>query len=181
MSDPTTPSATDRLIEANRSYVESFDRGDLEAPPSTGVAVVACMDARIDVHRILGLREGEAHVIRNAGGVVTDEVIRSLAISQHKLGTTEVIVIGHTRCGLEGLDGDALAEQLDAEARAPRELDDRRFRRRGPERGRRGGPDQGEPLPQARPQRARLRLRRDHGRPQRDQLTPESAGSPIRS
>ena len=73
------------------------------------------MDARLDVHRILGIREGDAHVIRNAGGVVTDEVIRSLTISQHKLGTTEVIVIGHTNCGLEGLDGDEFAEQLEQE------------------------------------------------------------------
>ena len=113
-------SATDRLLEANRSYAEGFDRGGLAAPPSTGVAVVACMDARIDVHRILGLREGEAHVIRNAGGVVTDEVIRSLALSQHKLGTTEVILIGHTKCGLEGLDGDEFAAQLDAETGVPR-------------------------------------------------------------
>ncbi len=114
-------SATDRLIEANKDYARGFDRGGLEAPPSTGVAVVACMDARLDVHRILGIREGDAHVIRNAGGVVTDEVIRSLAISQHKLGTTEVILIGHTNCGLEGLDRDEFAERLDQEARAPRD------------------------------------------------------------
>jgi len=110
------PSATDRLLEENRRYVEGFDRGGLPARPGTGVAVVACMDARLDVHRILGIREGDAHVIRTAGGVVTDEVIRSLAISEHKLGTTEVILIGHTDCGLEGLDGDELAERLDREA-----------------------------------------------------------------
>ena len=114
-------SATDRLIEANRSYAAGFDRGGLEARPASGVAVVACMDARLDVYRILGIQPGEAHVIRNAGGVVTDEVIRSLAISQHKLGTTEVIVIGHTDCGLEGLDRDEFAELLDREARAPRD------------------------------------------------------------
>lgn len=114
-------SATDRFIEANGSYAAAFDRGGLEARPRSGVAVVACMDARLDVYRILGLDVGDAHVIRNAGGVVTDEVIRSLAISQHKLGTTEVIVIGHTGCGLEGLDGDEFAEQLDREARAPRD------------------------------------------------------------
>jgi carbonic anhydrase len=114
-------SATDRLIEANRRYVQGFDRGGLEARPRTRVAVVACMDARLDVHRILGIVEGDAHVIRNAGGIVTDEVIRSLAISQHKLGTTEVIIIGHTNCGLESLDREELAERLDREARAPRD------------------------------------------------------------
>ena len=81
------------------------------------------MDARIDVHRILGIREGDAHVIRNAGGVVTDEVIRSLTISQHKLGTTEVIVIGHTKCGMEGLDGDEFAKRLDQETGAQRDWD----------------------------------------------------------
>ena len=114
-------SATDRLLEANRDFAADFDRGGLDAPPATGVAVVACMDARLDVYRILGLREGDAHVIRNAGGVVTDEVIRSLAISQHKLGTTEVVVIGHTHCGLEGLDQDEFAQQLEEEARVPRD------------------------------------------------------------
>jgi carbonic anhydrase len=115
-------SATDRFLEANRAHADEFDRGGLEARPASGVAVVACMDARLDVYRILGLQTGDAHVIRNAGGVATDEVIRSLAISQHKLGTTEVIVIGHTGCGLEGLDGDDFAEQLDREAEgAPRE------------------------------------------------------------
>ena len=119
--DPMSPSATDRLIEANRGYAQGFDRGGLGPRPDSGVAVVACMDARLDVHRILGIREGDAHVIRNAGGVVTDEVIRSLTISQHKLGTTEVIVIGHTDCGLEGLDSDEFAERLEQETRAPRE------------------------------------------------------------
>ena len=78
------------------------------------------MDARIDPYRLLGLELGQAHVIRNAGGVVTDEVIRSLTISQHKLGTTEVVLIGHTRCGLEGLDGDEFAAKLDAETGAER-------------------------------------------------------------
>jgi carbonic anhydrase len=73
------------------------------------------MDARVDPYRLLGLDLGDAHVIRNAGGVVTEEVIRSLAISQHKLGTTEVVLIGHTKCGLEGLDGDEFAAKLDAE------------------------------------------------------------------
>jgi len=79
------------------------------------------MDARVDAYRTLGLQLGDAHVIRNAGGVVTDEVIRSLTISQHKLGTTEVMLIGHTSCGLEGLDGEEFASRLEEEVRQPRD------------------------------------------------------------
>jgi len=107
---------TDELLQRNAGYAEGFGAGDLPAPPALGLAVVACMDARLDLHRILGLREGEAHVIRNAGGIVTPEVIRSLAISQHKLGTREVILVHHTQCGLEGLDRDAFAEYLEEHA-----------------------------------------------------------------
>ena len=106
-------SATDELLRNNEAYAAAFAKGGLEAPPTKGVAVVACMDARLDIYRILGLAEGEAHVIRNAGGVVTPEVIRSLAISQHELGTREVILVHHTRCGLEGLDRDEFAAKLD--------------------------------------------------------------------
>ena len=109
------------MLEANRAFASGFDRGELGAPPATGVAVVACMDARLDVYRILGLQAGDAHVIRNAGGVVTDEVIRSLTISQHKLGTTEVILIGHSDCGLEGLDQEEFGERLERETRVPRD------------------------------------------------------------
>jgi carbonic anhydrase len=105
-------SATDDLLAKNESYSASFEGGDLAAPPGRQLAVVACMDARLDVYRLLGLEPGEAHVIRNAGGVVTDEVIRSLAISQSKLGTREVILIHHTKCGMEGLDEDAFAAEL---------------------------------------------------------------------
>jgi len=114
-------SATDRLLEANRAYAETFDHGGLEARPSAGVAVVTCMDARVDPYRTLGLTLGDAHVIRNAGGVVTAEVIRSLTISQHKLGTTEVVLIGHTGCGLEGLDSNEFASKLEEETREPRD------------------------------------------------------------
>src|SRR6201981_955580 len=92
-------SVTDDLLANNARYAESFT-GPLPLPPSKHVAVVACMDARLDVYRILGLNEGEAHVIRNAGGVVTDDVIRSLAISQRLLGTREVILIHHSDCGM---------------------------------------------------------------------------------
>jgi carbonic anhydrase len=92
-------SVTDELLANNQRYAESFG-GQLPLPPAKNVAVVACMDARLNVYAILGLAEGEAHVIRNAGGVVTDDEIRSLAISQRLLGTREVILIHHTDCGM---------------------------------------------------------------------------------
>ena len=93
-------SSTDDVLANNEGYAASFDKGDLPLPPAKGVAVVACMDARLHVHTILGLAEGDAHVIRNAGGVVTDDEIRSLAISQRLLGTEEIILIHHTDCGM---------------------------------------------------------------------------------
>ena len=92
-------SVTDELLANNARYAESFT-GPLPLPPSRHVAVLACMDARLDVYRALGLHEGEAHVIRNAGGVVTDDEIRSLAISQRLLGTKEIVLIHHTDCGM---------------------------------------------------------------------------------
>ncbi len=92
-------SATDELLANNARYVEQF-AGHLPLPPAKGVAVVACMDARINVYAILGLKEGEAHVIRNAGGVITDDEIRSLAISQRLLGAREIILIHHSECGM---------------------------------------------------------------------------------
>ena len=93
-------STTDDLLRNAEEYAASFDKGDLPLPPAKGVAVVACMDARLIPTRVLGLEEGDAHVIRNAGGVVTDDEIRSLAISQRLLGTTEIILIHHTDCGM---------------------------------------------------------------------------------
>jgi carbonic anhydrase len=92
-------SVTDDYLRNNEAYAAQFT-GPLPLPPANHVAVVACMDARLNVYGILGLREGEAHVIRNAGGVITDDEIRSLAISQRLLGTTEVILIHHTDCGM---------------------------------------------------------------------------------
>jgi carbonic anhydrase len=92
-------SVTDELLANNQRYAETFE-GPLPLPPARGVAVIACMDARLNVYAILGLAEGEAHVIRNAGGVVTDDEIRSLAISQRLLGTREIILIHHTDCGM---------------------------------------------------------------------------------
>src|SRR5918997_28506 len=93
-------SVTDELLENSKTYAESFAKGDLPLPPAKKVAVVACMDARLDPARVLGLEEGDAHVIRNAGGVVTDDEIRSLAISQRLLGTEEIVLIHHTDCGM---------------------------------------------------------------------------------
>ncbi len=93
-------STTDRLLDNARTYADGFDKGDLPLPPARKVAVVACMDARLDPQKVLGLAEGDGHVIRNAGGVVTDDAIRSLAISQRLLGTEEIILIHHTDCGM---------------------------------------------------------------------------------
>jgi carbonic anhydrase len=108
-------SVTDELLENNGRYAGSFTKGDLSLPPARGLAVVACMDARLDVHRILGLQEGDAHVIRNAGGVVTDDAIRSLAISQRLLGTAEVVLIHHTDCGMLTFTDDAVKAQIEAD------------------------------------------------------------------
>ncbi len=105
-------SVTDDLLRNNEAYAESFKKGDLPLPPAKGVAVVACMDARLDVHKILGLEEGDAHVIRNAGGVITDDEIRSLAISQRLLGTREIILIHHTDCGMLTFTDDELKQQI---------------------------------------------------------------------
>jgi carbonic anhydrase len=93
-------SVTDELLAHNDSYAASFTKGGLPMPPGKRVAVVACMDARLDPARVLGLEEGDAHVIRNAGGVVTDDAIRSLTISQRLLGTEEIILIHHSDCGM---------------------------------------------------------------------------------
>jgi len=93
-------SVTEELLRNAEDYAERFDRGDLALPPAKRVAVLACMDARLNPYRLLGLSEGDAHVIQNAGGVVTDDEIRSLAISQRLLGTDEIILIHHTDCGM---------------------------------------------------------------------------------
>jgi len=93
-------SQTDELLENAKAYAASFDKGTLPIPPARKVAIVACMDARLNPFALLGLQEGDAHVIRNAGGVVTDDEIRSLAISQRLLATEEIILIHHTECGM---------------------------------------------------------------------------------
>jgi carbonic anhydrase len=93
-------STTDELLENARNYTASFDKGELPLPPARKIAVLACMDARLNPYGLLGLQEGDAHVIRNAGGVVTDDEIRSLSISQRLLGTEEIVLIHHTDCGM---------------------------------------------------------------------------------
>jgi carbonic anhydrase len=108
-------SVTDELLKNNAAYAESFEKEDLPLPPARGVAVVACMDARLDVHKILGLEEGDAHVIRNAGEVITDDEVRSLTISQRLLGTREVILIHHTDCGMLTFSDDELKAQIHEE------------------------------------------------------------------
>ena len=102
---------TDELLENNKAYAASFG-GELPLPPARHIAIVACMDARLDVYRVLGLQEGDAHVIRNAGGVVTDDEIRSLAISQRLLGTKEIVLIHHTDCGMLTFTDEAFTAQL---------------------------------------------------------------------
>ncbi len=108
-------SVTDDLIANNEQYAKRFDKGGLPIPPGRHVAVLACMDARLNPYDILGLSLGEAHIIRNAGGVVTDDAIRSLAISQRLLGTNEIILIHHTGCGMLTFRDDELKAQIEAD------------------------------------------------------------------
>ena len=105
-------SVTDELLLNAERYADEFDRGGLPLPPAKRVAVLACMDARLDPHRLLGLEEGDAHVIRNAGGVVTEDEIRSLSISQRLLGTEEIILIHHTDCGMLTFHDDEFRQQV---------------------------------------------------------------------
>ncbi|MGH7609199.1 MAG: beta-class carbonic anhydrase [Candidatus Dormibacteria bacterium] len=108
-------SVTDQLLENNRAYAQRFAKGDLPMPPALKVAVVACMDARLVVSRILGIEEGEAHVIRNAGGVISDDAVRSLIISQRLLGTREVILIHHRDCGMLTFRDDPVKDDIERE------------------------------------------------------------------
>ena len=108
-------SVTDELLQNNAEFARSFSNGDLPMPPSRNLAVIACMDARLDVYALLGLREGEAHVIRNAGGVVSEDAIRSLAISQRLLGTREVVLVHHTDCGMLTFTDDQVKADIEAE------------------------------------------------------------------
>src|SRR3954464_14592535 len=110
-----------RVLAENQRYTEAFDRSALTAAPLTRLPIIAGMDARLDVEEALGLRTGDAHIIRNAGGLATDDAVRSLIVSQQLLGTNEVLVIGHTGCGLEGADEAEMRDHL--AARTGRRLD----------------------------------------------------------
>jgi carbonic anhydrase len=102
----------DQLLENNRTFADGRSDQQLDAKPSRQLVVVACMDCRLDVSAALGLGDGEAHVLRNAGGVITDDVIRSLAISQRRLGTREVMLIHHTKCGMQTISDDGFRQEL---------------------------------------------------------------------
>ena len=104
--------ATDRLLANNEAFASGFDRADVPGRPTLELAVVACMDCRLDVIAALGLEPGQAHVLRNAGGAVTDDVIRSLAISQRRLGTREIVLVHHTQCGMTTLTDDEFRAEL---------------------------------------------------------------------
>src|ERR1700688_3585491 len=106
---------TELLLKNNEASAKAFKKGQLPLPPSKKIAVLACMDARLDIHKILGLEEGEAHVIRNAGGAATDDAIRSLVISQRLLGTNEIILIHHTDCGMLTFKDDDMKAKSAAE------------------------------------------------------------------
>jgi carbonic anhydrase len=114
-SEPEFTPNTDTLLENNARYANDFHDGDLAVAPRRHLAIVACMDSRMDIFGILGLGHGEAHVVRNAGGVITDDVIRSLCVSQRLLGTREVILLHHTDCGLQKVTDDAFKAELEAE------------------------------------------------------------------
>jgi carbonic anhydrase len=105
-------SATSELLTNNADYVAGFTKGDLPLPPAKKVAVLACMDARLDPAKALGLEEGDAHVIRNAGGVASEDALRSLVISQRLLGTEEIILVHHTDCGMETFSDDEVKDQI---------------------------------------------------------------------
>jgi carbonic anhydrase len=102
----------ERILAENARYTEAFDGSALTAAPLSGLAIIACMDARLNVEQALGLRTGDAHIIRNAGGLATDDAIRSIIVSQEILGTDEILVIGHTFCGLAGADDEAIVNRL---------------------------------------------------------------------
>ncbi len=114
MASPFAPNA-DELLSNNQAFSRDFPGADLVVSPTRNLAVVACMDSRMDIFQLLGLGNGEAHVIRNAGGVVTDDVIRSLCLSQRYMGTKEIVLLHHTDCGLQSVSEDSFRAELEAE------------------------------------------------------------------
>ena len=114
-SDALFEPNTDELLANNAQYVETLTDHDLALQPRRKLAIVACMDSRMDIFQMLGLAHGDAHIIRNAGGIVTDDVIRSLVLSQRLLGTREIILLHHTDCGMQQLIGDTLKDDIESE------------------------------------------------------------------
>lgn len=112
MTDTTTTTELARALEANARYAKRFSLRDLPSRPARGLAVIACMDARLDPAAALGLALGDAHVIRNAGGLATDDAIRSIVVSQHLLGTREVLIIEHTDCGMLTFEDETVRQQI---------------------------------------------------------------------
>jgi carbonic anhydrase len=112
-------SVTDEALQANRQYAAKFNLGGLDMPPARKLAVLACMDARLTVEQLLGLKTGDAHIIRNAGGIATEDALRSLIISHHLLGTQEFIVINHTDCGMLTFEDAQLLEKLEEQTATP--------------------------------------------------------------
>jgi carbonic anhydrase len=108
-------SVIDELLNRARDYTQGFDKGQLPMPPARQVAIVACMDARLNPYGLLGLNEGDAHVIRNAGGVITEDEIRSLTISQRLLGTREIMLVHHTDCGMLTFTDDEFKAQIESD------------------------------------------------------------------
>ena len=174
-------SVTDELLRNNEHYAGSFTKGSLPLPPAKGVAVVACMDARLDLHDLLGLDEGDAHVIRNAGGAITEDAIRSLVISQRLLGTREIILIHHTDCGMLTFTDEGLKRDIQAQTGHPAPVRPRAVLR--PRRGRASvdRPDSRESLRPAPGGGARLCLRRPHRAPPRGEVAPFLRLSGVRS
>ena len=174
-------STTDELLRNAEAYAASFDKGELPLPPAKGVAVVACMDARLIPTRVLGLEEGDAHVIRNAGGVVTDDEIRSLAISQRLLGTTEIILIHHTDCGMLTFTDDEFKRSVQDDTGHQA-----RVGRRGVLRSRRGRasvdrPHPGEPVHPAQGLGPRIRVRGRDGAAARGRRRARAIALPSRA
>lgn len=118
MNVPDFAPNVDLLVERNRRYATATHNPEVGVRPARNLAVVACMDARIDVHAVLGIENGDAHIIRNAGGVITDDVIRSLCLSQRELGTREIVLVHHTNCGLHNVDEGSFRAELQEEVGA---------------------------------------------------------------
>ena len=173
-------SQTDDLLRNAETFAESFDKGELPMPPARKVAIVACMDARISPFALFGLEVGDAHVIRNAGGVITEDEIRSLAISQRKLGTEEIILVHHTDCGMLTFTDDEFRQQIQEETGIKPQWPAESFTDLEEDLKPVDAPDQDQPLHPQHRQRAGLRLRGGDRQAARGHCVTRAAGSPRR-